>query len=459
MIMNRRKFALAVGGTVMATSLGRASAQSAPADPALLTTTLTPFGGERAGNADGSIPAWTGGIQVQPNSPTYVEVFTDEKPYLTISAENMAQYQSLLTAGVMEMMQKYGYSIQVYPTHRTASAPQYVYDNIAKNVTRAQLNPEGGRLGFTNAYSGVPFPIPDTSDPLVGGAQIIWNHLTKWEGFYTATPFTASFTVSGGVMNLSSAIRTQYVYSFYDPDGSPETFDGYLFKSHLYFLLPSTFDGQEDIIWHTANTLQHPDITWTLLNGQGRVRKAPDEAYDTPSSATDGITNYDESECFYGNPSQYDWTYIGKQELFVPYHQNKMLFVPPRQIFGPDYPNPDVIRYEKHRVWVIEANLHPGNRNVLARRRFYVDEDTWAILLGDCYDSDGKIAKVEIGYNRILPTLPGLTTFGSTTFNMLTGAYVTSGEWNYPPFNGTITFEPIDSSYFDPQQMAANASF
>ena len=65
---------------------------------------------------------------------------------------------------------------------------------------------------------------------------------------------------------------------------------------------------------------------WTLLNGQGRVRKAPNEAYDTPNPEANGIANLDESSCFYGNPSQYDWTYIDKKELLVPYNCNKMLF-------------------------------------------------------------------------------------------------------------------------------------
>ena len=65
--MKRRHFGL------MATS-GLAAAAT------LLTTTLTPLGAERAGNADGSIPAWTGGMTEPSTGPVAIEVFQDEQP-------------------------------------------------------------------------------------------------------------------------------------------------------------------------------------------------------------------------------------------------------------------------------------------------------------------------------------------------------------------------------------------
>jgi hypothetical protein len=457
--MKRRKFGLLAGISAIAATLHKAEAQSVAANPALLKTTLTPFGGERAGNADGSIPAWTGGAVAPPDSPTIVQVFTDEKPYLTVTAENMAQYQNLVSDGVMAMMTKYGFSIQVYPTHRTAAAPQYVYDNIANNVARTKPSANGGRFGFTGGYGGTPFPIPDMSDPYVAGAQIIWNHLTAWAGFCSTTTFSAEMAVSNGELVISQGDRALYKWGYYDPNGSLETFDGYLNRSHIYFTEPSSFNGQEVIAWRTANTELHPDIVWTLLNGQGRVRKAPDEEYDTPSAYSNGVQNYDEGSGFSGDPSEYDWKCLGKQELFIPYHNNAFFNTPVKTMFLPKAPNPDVIRWEKHRVWVVEATLHPGNRNVIARRRFYLDEDTWLIAIGDCYDGDNNLAKVEVGFNRSVPALPGTTSFGSLTFNLLTGDYVGVSTFEYPPYKISLSYDPLPSTYFDPQQMSAGASF
>ena len=78
--MKRRHFGLmATSGLAAAATLRPALAQAAP-DPTLLTTTLTPLGAERAGNADGSIPAWTGGMTEPSTGPVAIEVFQDEQP-------------------------------------------------------------------------------------------------------------------------------------------------------------------------------------------------------------------------------------------------------------------------------------------------------------------------------------------------------------------------------------------
>ena len=82
-----------------------------------MTTTLTPLGAERAGNADGSIPAWTGGYVTAPtgpNTPIDTVVFGDEKPLYTIDASNMSQYSSLLTPGTQALIQKNNLTLNVY---------------------------------------------------------------------------------------------------------------------------------------------------------------------------------------------------------------------------------------------------------------------------------------------------------------------------------------------------------
>ena len=64
-------------------------------EAAQLKTTLTPLGGERAGNKDGSIPAWSGGgakVAGTKVGDVPVSVFPGEKPALQITAANLAQY-------------------------------------------------------------------------------------------------------------------------------------------------------------------------------------------------------------------------------------------------------------------------------------------------------------------------------------------------------------------------------
>jgi hypothetical protein len=456
--MKRRNFGLLSAASMAAAGFQKAEAQAAP-DATLLTTTFTPMGGERAGNADGSIPAWTGGAIAPPGTPTEVKMFTDEAPLFTVDASNMAQYQAMLNPGVQTLMKEYGFSIRVFPTHRTANAPQYVYDNTAKNVTRAVFDPVGGRFGFTGAFGGVPFPIIDTSDVLVGGAQLIWNHLCAWGGYSYGSPMSQSFVVSSGQLVLSEGNTNQFVCPYFDPNGNPESFDGYLQKIHLRFNAPANFNGQEVLTWHTTNVRVQPDITWEVLNGQGRVRKAPDLAYDAPNPYSNAVSNEDESAGFYGNPSLYDWRYIAKVEMLVPYNCSTIRFHTADEVFLPKFPNPEIIRWEKHRVWVVEATLHPGERNVLARRRYYIDEDSWYILLGESYDGGGNMVKTNFQYPRAIPVLPGVIPNGATVFNVQTGDYTYGGTVSQPPYTQNIAYMDISPSVFYPQEMAANASF
>ncbi len=462
--MKRRDFGLLAGSSLTTAAMVRnAAAQTQTPDPALLTTTLTPVGAERAGNADGSIPAWTGGLVSPPvpdDQPLSVRLFEDEQPLFTVDTNNMAQYADLLTEGTKFQITNFGLTLKVYKTHRTAAHPQYVYDNTAKNVTRAKLDPNGGRFGFTGAVGGPPFPIINTNDPLVGGAQLIWNHLTAWLGYSTVSSFAPGTVVIDGKIILVAGTLSRTLYPYYAPDVTPENFGGYFMKGHFYDRAPGSVVGQETLVWHSSNVNIHPDIVWTLLNGQGRVRKAPNEQFDTPNPEGNGISNIDEASCFYGNPSQYDWTYVTKKEMLVPYNCNKMAFVNVMEMLKPHFPDPEVVRWEKHRVWVVEANLVPGERNTNAKRRFYIDEDSWFALLGEGYDANGNIVKAYANYNNCLPSLPGTIEVDTLTFNLQSGNYVFNGAAaTLGSYVGVQYEQPIPNADLEPQEMAANASF
>jgi len=461
--MKRRDFGLLAGTSLVTAAVVRpVHAQSATPDPALLTTTLTPMGGTRAGNADGSIPAWTGGLVSPPlpqDQPIETRLFEDEQPLFTVNASNMAQYAAMLSEGTKFQITNYGFSLQVFKTHRTAAAPQYVYDNAAKNVTRAKLDPRGGRFGFTGAVGGPPFPIIDTTDPLVGGAQIIWNKLTAWYTYQDYSVANPGAVMIGGRLTLVAATRGYFIYPYYAPDVTPENYDGYYSKLHVTDIAPGSVVGQESLVWHSTNVNLNPDIVWTLLNGQGRVRKAPDEAFDSPNPEGNGIDSVDEAQCFYGNPSQYNWTCVGKKEMLIPYNTNKMLFTTLQALCGPHYLNPDIVRWEKHRVWVIEANLAPGNHNVNAKRRYYIDEDSWWAALGEGYDANGNMVKGYALYNACFPSLPSTSECAEMVQSFITGDYTFNGNITYAPYTESFYTATPAPSEFEAQEMAARASF
>ncbi|MEG1082665.1 MAG: DUF1329 domain-containing protein, partial [Pseudomonas sp.] len=110
-----------------------AMAKVSPQEAEKLGTSLTPIGAEKAGNADGSIPAWTGGLPTNAgtvDSKGFLsDPFADEKPLFTITAQNAAQYKDKLSAGQLAMLARYPdtYKIPVYKTHRSAALPQDIY--------------------------------------------------------------------------------------------------------------------------------------------------------------------------------------------------------------------------------------------------------------------------------------------------------------------------------------------
>jgi Protein of unknown function (DUF1329) len=459
--MKRRDFGL-LAGTSLATAAMARPTRAQAADPSLLDTTLTPLGAERAGNADGSIPAWTGGLTappVGPTTPTATHIFEDEQPLYEVNAGNMAQYADLLSEGTKAQITKFGLTLKVYQSHRTAAWPQYIYDNAKKNVVNAKLDPNGGRLGFTGAYGAIPFPIIDTSDPLTAGAQLIWNHLSAWVGYSDITLFAPGMVVISGQPILDTGTYSRSLYPYYDPKGSLETFGGYYSTAHYYDKAPGAVVGEETLVWHSTNVNLHPDIVWTLLNGQGRVRKAPNMAFDAPNPEANGIGSEDEASTFYGNPSQYDWTLVEKKEMLVPYNCNKLLFVNIEDFLKPHFPDPELVRWEKHRVWVVDAHLHPGERNVNSRRRLYFDEDTSYGLLGEGYDGNGDLWKAYAMYLEVVPSLPGAIEMCTGTFQLQTGDYVMNGNNNYKQFSGAQFIGPQDPNLFLPEQMASSAAF
>ena len=106
-----------------------AGAAVTPEEAAKLKSELTPLGAEKAGNKDGTIPAWDGGYTtVWPgyrSGQPRPDPFDAEKPRLQITAQNMQQYADQLSDGVKTLLQRFpSYRLDVYPTHRTAAVSQ-----------------------------------------------------------------------------------------------------------------------------------------------------------------------------------------------------------------------------------------------------------------------------------------------------------------------------------------------
>jgi hypothetical protein len=411
---------------VLAFALG-ASATLAATDQQIaeLGKSLTPIGAERAGNAAGTIPEWTGGLG--PNAGSVVNGFlsnpvADDKPLYVITAANFEEHRANLAPGQIAMFQRYpeSFRMPVYPTRRTASMPDDIYEAVAYNARNSQLL-EGGN-GVKGYRSAIAFPIP--SD----GIEVVWNHITRYRGASMQRVVTQATPQVNGNFSIVRFIE-QYVLpeglSDYDPGRAENIL--YYFKQQVTD--PGRLAGNVLLVHETVDQVTTPRMAWIYNAGQRRVRRAPQVSYDGPGTAADGMRTSDNLDMFNGAPDRYDWQLVGKRELYIPY--NSYILNSPEHryadVIKAGHLNQDLTRYELHRVWEVVATLKDGQRHIYAKRHFFFDEDSWQAAHIDHYDARQILWRVAEAHamQRYTAQVPGYA--AETLYDLIAGRYLAMG--------------------------------
>ena len=415
--LNVLKSALVPAVLILLLTGNHAQAQVSAQEAAKLKTTLTPLGAERAGNKEGTIPAWDGGLTKPApgfkNGGRRSDSFPSEKPLFSITAKNLDQYADKLTDGTKAMLKKYpSYRLDVYPTHRTAAAPQWVYDNTFKNATRAKLVDGSAGPEPSGAFGGIPFPIPSN------GAEVMWNHSLHWRGAAFHWDMQGYEITTDGKRVLVLDSTNDYQMPYYLTDAA-DKFNGEYWMARYIDNGPPIRAGEGQV--GRANLNADKSVAWIYLTGQRRVRQTPNPCCDTPTPFSAGLSSYDEIELFFGRMNRFDWTLVGKKEIYIPYNTNKTLEPKINDVLGPHHLNPDHVRWELHRVWVVEANLRQGQRHTSPKSRYYIDEDSWIAVLGDRWDAKGQLWRSLFMLPVVAPDIPAVvnTTWGY--YDVLTG--------------------------------------
>lgn len=437
---------------------GAVQAAVSLAEAEKLKNELTPYGAERAGNDDGSIPAWTGGITEPPAGLGYEgdgdhhpDPYADDKVLYKITKDNMAQYSDQLSTGIQAMLEQYGDSffLNVYNSRRSHAAPKWVYDNTFTNATKASLAAEGN--GVNGAYAGIPFPIPKT------GQEVIWNHLMRYNGL-SRSMRQHWFQVEANGNKSEVYADSSFLFPYYDKDGSIESWNGDIMLVNFEYLYPSRRKGEYVLFRDPANQVDNKRNAWRYLPGARRVRRAPTLSYDTPMGPS-GSRTVDDTRMFNGAIDRYNWTLVGKQEMYVPYNTYKLEHdsVKLDTLLTSKHLNPDYMRYEKHRVWVVDAELKEGKRHVYGKRRFYIDEDSWVALLSDTYDNRGNLWRVSVNPVKNLYEAPLTDGKSLVIHDLQTASYQALGMHNDDPSYMKTQIEPIEDKYFTPSALRKRA--
>lgn len=422
------------------------------AEAARLGKDLTPLGAEMAGNKDGSIPAWKGGHAGAPagyrSGAQRPDPYAADKPLYAITGKNMDQYADQLSDGVKALLKKHpGYRVDVYPTRRSAAAPDWYYENTARNATRAKTKHNG--LAIEGACGGVPFPIPRD------GYEVMWNHLLAWRGEASKIQIR-TYVVNGGKPVMASHAVNEENRP-YSSKNSCTRFNGNYWDLMQTTMGPPFKAGETILARDPLDQVGKGRQAWQYLVGQRRVRRAPSIAYDTPDSVTSGSNYFDEVFNFAGALDRFQWKLIGKKELIIPYNNNGMWLRKAEAVIGEPHLNPDTVRWEKHRVWVVEATLAAGNRNVLPKRRFYIDEDSWGAALYDGWDAQGQLWHSGFGYSIVLFELPATALYTFSIYNHLSNSY---NLVNFPagPDEQLRQVPPYPENYFTPENLAGQGT-
>lgn len=389
---------------------------------------LTCFGAEKAGNADGTIPEfsgkWTGvpdGIDFKGTGHHPQDPYAHEEPLFVITAENMQQYAERLSAGQKKLFEKYPdtFKMPIYPSHRDFSYAQSVCEATLENAKSAKLLSDGE--GLEGRPGGVFFPLAKNADEMRMNTTL--GALYAWTEEFTSDN---AHVLKNGKINWGR-VFTQALAPGNEPGKVKHT--STTEHSSYYMnqtLIPQRDSGEVLTGGNAWDYSKSPLLSWRYDPGTRRVRLSPGYGYDMAYPGTGGSMTVDETRIYSNSGHRYDWKIVGKKEIYVPYnnykiHSNKLKY---DDILTSGHIKPEVMRYELHRVWVIRGELKPGFRHLYATRDIYIDEDSWFAIMGDNYDGNGELWRTSLVNYIHLPELEGWHSGVGLYHDLFSGDYL-----------------------------------
>ncbi|GAA0796163.1 DUF1329 domain-containing protein [Marinobacterium sediminicola] len=375
-----------------------AYASVTPQEASKLGNELTCMGGIAAGNEAGTIPAFSGkwlgtppGIEYTPNVGQHpIDPYPEDKPQFQITGQNWEQYKDNLTEGQIALFKRFPdtFRIPVYQGRRDFRYPDNVCEVAKKNAVEAQL--VDGGMGFKGYMGPVPFPIPSGENQAM---QVLANHNYPYRAFTEVMEQRdlADVNTSGEITWGRTFNSTLNVITLPDLIGKP--IGDIMAYSDTGTLLPTRDKGKRTVSIEPMNFAQGQRLAWTYNPGTRRVRQLPEYGFDTPAAGTSGKMTIDQDRLMNGSPERYNWELKGKREIYVPanayrIHEEGVSY---DQLLTPNHANPDLMRYELRRVWVLEGTLKETHRHKYGKRVLFIDEDTWHGVMSDYYDTRGEL--------------------------------------------------------------------
>ncbi|MGH8455302.1 MAG: DUF1329 domain-containing protein, partial [Nevskiales bacterium] len=343
---------IAIDVPVISASLSPAASSAGPAVDLTSVDGLTLVGAQQAANADGSIPAWNGGITPD-RWPTgfsrgqrLKDPYPGDQPLFVITAATAAQHRDKLTAAHQGLLARYpGYRMPVYPTRRSVSFPSAIYDATQKNQGKAKLL---GSDSLQSARLGFPFRKPES------GVEIMWNHRTRYRGDSVVAKSTQVVVQPSGIYSDRLDLTERVLFRYGNIQNPVDIMQDNIL---LYYIGAYSNQGSRSITvlaHETADSVRNPRNIWVIPPGLRRMRRIPPVGYDQPFPGSGGMYFVDMIDMYNGAFDRYVWKLLGKREFIIPYNAYRISdgSFNYQQLLTPRHFNQEATRYELHRVWV-----------------------------------------------------------------------------------------------------------
>ena len=433
---------------------GSALAKVPAADADKLGKELTCVGAEKAGTKDG-VPEFTGkwlgtppGVQYKEHVGQHpVDPYASEKPILTITAENQAQYAAKLSDGQKALFAKFPktFRMDVYPGHRDFRLPDSACESAKKNALSAEI--ADGGLSIKGAVRGaIPFPIPKN------GQEALMNNMFPNRAFNEDKTTDFANVLSDGAISWGRQRNKNLDFGNMPAEvGKP--LEGTMANSLTATLLPEREKGGVSVSSEPVNFAKDKRLAWSYDPGTRRVRQLPEYGFDQPLGGSGGKMTIDSDRLFNGSPERYNWKLLGKREMYVPANSYKLhaKTVKYADLLKPGVPNADYIRWELHRVWAVEGTLKEGYRHLYGKRVIFLDEDTGQAVMSDMYDARGSLwqyAFLNYYYGFDIKAFQAGTAF---YFDLNSGGYIAYNLFQERPNGPILNKGDLSPAMFTPE--------
>ena len=415
----------------------------------------TCFGAVRAGSHSG-IPAFAGKYvgkwpDMNEDAAYQPGPYAKEEPLFVVTAQNMDKYLLNLTEGARALLKQLPsqFKMRVYPSHRDFGYPDWTCEVARHNAKAALLTGEGN--GVENGLGGATaFPFAAT------GIEAIWGAKTTYRAWTTQGIFDIAAVYSDGKAAWGRN-QLMTLSPMHEPglDKRPSLNDEPGAYFYNKYLSPERNKGEVSVGTQPNNFEKQSTNAWQYLPGTRRLRQAPEVGYDYPVPPF-GLHTSDEDSGFNGATDRYDWKLLGLKEFLVPYHNFRVNdpSLSLKDLVTPGTLNPEYIRYELHRVQVVEATLKEGFRHQYARRRVYIDDESRQILWAEHDDSRGELWRVAMFLTFYSPEAMTFQRGVQVFHDLRANAYEANYLVNESGKNGWVLNQPIKMSQFSPQAAA-----